>query len=161
MPRLAPVSSMTRRGELLEDGMEYPFDRGGPYRGEPAMARGRLVLGRGLRRRPEAFRSRIEPLLAPALSVAVENHPVVQPERSVLPEFQRNRRDAETCPVRRAGNFADRELGRVDRDGLFQREAAFEGARLLARPGADAAVAGAAAEIGVRFLLGHQGHRAA
>ena len=42
------------------------------------------------------------------------------------------------------------------RDGLFQRETALERAGLLARPGADAAVARAAGEIGVGRRLAHR-----
>ena len=93
----------------------------------------------------------IETHFPPAVALAGEDHAVVQAEGLVLPELDRDRRDAEARPVGRARHVADGIFGRVDRHRLFQREAAFQRARLLARPGADAAVAGAALEIGVRL----------
>src|SRR6185436_8264146 len=99
--------------------------------------------------------------LAPALALAGEDHAVVEAERLVLPELDGDRRDAEARPVGWARDLADGVFRRVERHRLFEREAALERARLLARPGADAAVAGTALEIGVGLGLAHQGDRSA
>src|SRR5215218_2335242 len=97
----------------------------------------------------------------PAVALAGEDDPIVEPERLVLPELDGHRRDAETRPIGRTRHLADGVFGRVHGHGLLQGEAALERARLLARPGADTAVAGAALEIGVRLGVAHLGHRAA
>src|SRR5918997_4470392 len=144
MPRRAPVSSMTRRPWFDCDTRSFP-NGAGRRDGTPALRRGPT--------------SGVEPRLAPALAGSRENEPVVKPERPVLPKLDRDRCDAVAGPVGRAGDLADGVLGGVERDRLLESEAAFERPRLLARPGADAAVARAALEIGVRLRFGHACHR--
>src|SRR5919109_3686258 len=99
--------------------------------------------------------SRIEARLAPWLGrgAAPERDSIVKPERPVVPELHLDRGEPEPRPVGRAGNVANAELCSEPGNGLFQREAALERARLKRGPGADAARAWAAREIGIRFLL--------
>src|SRR3990170_7429552 len=87
--------------------------------------------------------SRIKPLLAPgfARARAAEHHALVQAERAVVPELHLQRGEPEARPVGRAGDVADRVARRYRGNGLLQREAALERARLLRGPGADAAAA--------------------
>ena len=74
----------------------------------------------------------------------------VQPERFVCPEFDLDRADAVASPIRWARHLAEVEPGGLERDRLFQRETAFERARLLAGPGPDAAIAVTAGEIEIK-----------
>ena len=85
----------------------------------------------------------------------------MQAEGFVGPEFDIERLDAIADPVRRTRDLAQAEFRGVDGDGLFKGEAVFHGLALLARPGADAAVAGAAGEIGVGLRQCHFLHLAA
>src|SRR3712207_6686577 len=95
MPRLAPVSSMTRR----------PWFEVGAAKRSPS---GLEEAGRYAARLRKAMRrvlttlSGIEPALAPALAILLEQHAVVQPKRPVLPELHRDRHDPETGPIGRA-----------------------------------------------------------
>jgi hypothetical protein len=84
----------------------------------------------GKRRRSPAVpawgRSGIEPRPRPAPINTREADPVVQTERAVPPEFEVLRHEPEPRPV---GRPRDRPAGKtrgVDRDGLFQGEAAFQ-----------------------------------
>src|SRR5262249_10378904 len=83
--------------------------------------------------------SGIEPSLAPgpACIAAPEQDPLVQTEGPVVPELHFARDDAETRPVGRPGDIAERISGRHDGDGLLERKAALQGARLLRGPRAE------------------------
>src|SRR6185503_10830316 len=107
MPRLAPVSSRVRRGWLMVE-FGISFSR---------------------------IHSHFGPRLAQAC--APEFDAVVQTERAVVPELDRNRHDAIAGPVRRARHRAKCILCRIERDRLLEGEPALQRARLLARPGAD------------------------
>src|SRR5882672_618354 len=78
--------------------------------------------------------------------------PVVQAERSILPELDQQRLYAIARPVRRPRHLADNMLGGDLRHALLQRKAALERPRLVRRPGADLAAAGAGGEIGIGLL---------
>src|SRR3546814_9098994 len=78
----------------------------------------------------------------------------MQAERPVVPEFDRNRLDTETGPVRRPRNVAYGIAGGVFGNGFFQRKTAFERAGLFRGPGADPAAARARRVIGVGFRIG-------
>ena len=71
---------------------------------------------------------------------------------AVLPELDQQRLQPEARPVRRPRHLADDMLGRDFRHALLQREAALQRPRLVGRPGADLAAAGAGGEIGVGLL---------
>ena len=104
MPRLAPVRSMIRRVWL--DGARAS-SISGVRRRDPTSLRARG---------PCAFAQRpllrVEPRPRPAVAGPGENDAVVQPEGPVVPELDRDRRDAEARPVGRAGHLADGEFGR-------------------------------------------------
>src|SRR4051794_2252071 len=134
MPRLAPVSSITRRPWFDCGTRRLPCDGPG---GRPAL------------------KSRVEARRGPAFARAGEDQPVMQAERPILPELDGDRCDTVAGPVGRAGHLADGVLRRVEGDRLLEGEAALERARLLARPGADAAVAGSALEVRVGLRLAH------
>src|SRR3954447_1802681 len=110
---------------------------------------------------PTLRRLRIQPRLLPALAASRELDPVVKPEGPVLPELERDRNNAEAGPVGRARHLADRVLRGIEGYRLFEGEAALERARLLARPGADAAIARTTREIGVSLVVADPGHRPA
>lgn len=78
----------------------------------------------------------------------------MQPERPVVPEFDRGRLQPHAGPVVGTGNIADAEPGGVFGDFLLQRETAFQGPGLFRGPGADPAAARTRAIILVRLLLG-------
>src|SRR3974390_686197 len=126
MPRLAPVSSSVRRGW---------FDC-------------ELVIW--------SFSSWIESRLAPRPTqiVALEFDAVVQAERPLLPELNREWHDAVARPVERPRNVGERVFGGVDRNRLLEGEAAFQRRRLLARPGADLRLLRSAGEIGIGLGVG-------
>ena len=126
MPRLAPVSSSVRRGWLV---LEF---------GISALTDTCRTLGPRLAQRR-----------------AAELDAVVQAERPVVPELDRDRHDAVAGPVRRARHGAERVFRRVERDRLLEGEPAFQRARLLARPGADLRALRAGREIGVGLLRRH------
>src|SRR5438045_5945413 len=107
--------------------------------------------------------SGIEPRLAPGLArpVAPELDAVVQAERTVVPELDRGRDQAEATPVRRAWNAPDEVFCRVDRDRLFEGEPALEWRRLAARPGPDLREPRTGGEIGVRLGFADRLDRAA
>src|SRR5262252_2836156 len=107
--------------------------------------------------------SRIKPHLAPrrAGRVAAELHPVVQPERPVLPELDLHRLQPVAGPVRRPRDGSHYELGGDERDRLLESVAALERRRLLAGPGADLGEARAGGEIGVGLRVGDALDRAA
>ena len=83
----------------------------------------------------------IEPRAPPSRPLAGEENPVVQAKRAIVPELDRDGRDPESGPIWRARHLADQKPGGLRCNRFFEREAAFERARLLARPGTDAAVA--------------------
>src|SRR3954452_18566863 len=72
-----------------------------------------------------------------------------------MPELDFVRHDAVARPVRRARHAGERVFCAVERDGLLEREAALQGPRLLACPGADLRTLWPGGEIGVRLLLRH------
>src|ERR1700754_2593600 len=78
----------------------------------------------------------------------------MQAEGAVVPELETHRRNAPAAPARRTRHIADyiscRDLG----DRLLEREAAFQGLRLLRRPGADLRLLRARREIFVRLGIG-------
>ena len=92
-----------------------------------------------------------------------------QPSPSRVKTTRSCRRNGRSCqnsidtgamrkPVQYGGRGTSpmRVLRGVDGHRLLEREAALERARLLARPGADPAVAGTALEIGVRLRVAHE-----
>src|SRR5918994_4507746 len=144
MPRLAPVSSMTRRG-VLEAAKRVSVRKGsGTYWLAPA-----------------ASMSGIEPRLVPAVAAACEHHPIVEAKRAVAQDLHGDGGDAIAPPIGGARHLADRVLRGVERDCLLEREAALERARLLACPSTDAAVTRTARKIRIRLGLAYLGNRAA
>src|SRR6185437_13166842 len=89
--------------------------------------------------------SRIKPRLVPgcAETVAPEHNTVVQAERALLPELDRDRHDPVAGPIGRTRDFADGIFRRIDGDRLFEGEAALQRRGLLARPGPDLCLLGA------------------
>ena len=65
--------------------------------------------------------------------------PVVQAERAVLPEFDQQRLQPETRPVRRSRHLADDVPGRKLRHPLLESKATLQRLRLIRGPGADLA----------------------
>src|SRR5262245_10997507 len=92
---------------------------------------------------------RIEPRARPGRFQRLprEEQPLVQPEGAILPELEGQRRNAEARPVGWPRHFAEREAGRVFGNRFLESKAAFERARLLRGPGADAAFARTGGEI--------------
>src|SRR5215471_8573714 len=86
---------------------------------------------------------------------------VMQPERPLVPEFDHNGHQSIANPEWRARHRPDGKLGRFEGDRLFEGVAAFERARLPARPSADLGRARAACEIGVGLCRAHACHCAA
>src|SRR6266850_3974310 len=84
---------------------------------------------------------------------------VVQAERAILPEFDQQRLQAETRPVRRPRHSTDDVPGRDRGDALFQGKPALQRARLVRGPGADLAAAIAGREIGVGLSGRNRRHR--
>src|SRR5690606_33380039 len=107
--------------------------------------------------------SRIEARLHPRRrrSGAPELHPIMQPERPVVPEFHLYWHHAEARPIRRAWNIPNRVFGRIERDSLLQRKAALPGPGARACPGSDAAATWAGGEIGVRLLCSYRRNQSA
>ena len=120
MPRLAPVSSSARRGW---------FDCGVTMKSNPktrahakavcaavemeTAARSRVAsVAQGPSNGRESLISRIQPRLAPgcARCLAPELDAVVQPERPVLPELDRQRHEAVAGPVRRPRHGSDARI---------------------------------------------------
>src|SRR5688572_1867581 len=79
----------------------------------------------------------------------------MQAERTVMPELDRFRLDAETGPIRRARNLADCMTGGEHGDRRLELEAPLHRARLLRGPCTDAAVARTRGEIGIRLGIAH------
>ena len=73
------------------------------------------------------------------LSAAIDQ-PVMQTERTVAPELDLQRRDAEARPVRRTRHFRECVFRGVFRDLALEDETAFHRTRLRRGPGADLAV---------------------
>src|SRR5205814_2408384 len=89
---------------------------------------------------------------------AAIDHTVVQAKRPVAPEFDLERREAITRPVRRARHLREREFRRVFRDLALEGETRFYGAGLRRGPSADLTVLRARGEIGVCIRLADACH---
>src|SRR5690606_22090564 len=75
---------------------------------------------------------RIKPcLFLFAVARLSEDHPVMQSERAVVPEFDLGRHDAIPRPVLGARNLADGIFRCIFGDGLLERKAAFQRSRLF------------------------------
>src|SRR5260370_24310392 len=105
----------------------------------------------------------IEPHFGPRLirRRAAEFDAVVQAERTVVPEFELQRRNAPAAPARWARHVADDIFGGDLCDRLFERKAALQGLRLLAGPVADLGLLRPGRAIGVGLCLAHRRHVAA
>ena len=110
----------------------------------------RPLVAPATRARAAAARDRAAGGASAPLAGPSENDPVVQAKLPVLPELDFDRLQAVAAPVGGPGHLAVGELVRVVGDRLLQFGARFERSRLLAGPGADAAFARPAGEIGVR-----------
>src|SRR5437764_2770624 len=121
-----------------------------PRRRSPASSGGRRT-----RQCRKPQRSRIKPLLSPALPRTAIDDTVVQPERPLMPELDRERHDAEARPVRRPRHWPV-PISRIDlRNAPLQLRPALQKTRLIGRPGADLAVSRTGSEIGVRLAISH------
>src|SRR3954452_3751147 len=84
---------------------------------------------------------RIQAAFAPRLALAHEDHPVMQPERPLLPELDPFRPHAIARPVFRPRHALLAGVSVAEfRETRFEHGAAFERARLFRGPGADLAV---------------------
>src|SRR5215471_14357709 len=99
--------------------------------------------------------SRVKPRLVPgrAGGLAAEFDAVVQAERPVVPELDRQREEAIAGPIRRARNRSERVFRGVERDRLLEGVAALERCRLLAGPGTDLRQARPGGEVGVGLVV--------
>src|SRR5690606_25243796 len=86
---------------------------------------------------------------------APEYDPVVQAERTLLPEFDFEGDHSEARPVSGARRLSACELLFEAHDGFFQHLPVGKRAGLLGRPGADPAAPRAGRVIGVRFRRRH------
>src|SRR5690554_5307375 len=77
--------------------------------------------------------SRIEAFCAPGRGggIALENEPVMQTERPVVPELDADRHNTEARPMRRAQHLAQTEFGGINRDLLFKLESCLKRAGLF------------------------------
>ena len=117
----------------------------------------------GDRHLPSRLRSGIEARLHPRLcrSCAPKLHPIMQPERPVVPEFHLYWNHAETRPIRRAWNIPNRVLGRIKRDSLLKSKAALQRPGLRTGPRSNAAATWAGGEIGVGLLWRYRRNQSA
>src|SRR5262245_26066304 len=109
------------------------------------------------------MRSWIEARLEPrrARLAAREGHAIMQPERPILPELDRNWHDAIAAPVGRPRHWADGVLCGYECHRFFEGKAAFQRRRLVARPGADLRAARARRKVGIGLGVAHARGRAA
>src|SRR5690606_5883439 len=91
----------------------------------------------------------VKPAGRPAIAIAPIDQPLMQTERTVLPELDAVRHQQETRPVVRSRHGTDSELRGEFGDALLERETPFKLARLFRRPGADLARPVPGREIGI------------
>src|SRR5258706_631448 len=113
--------------------------------------------------RPPTRRSWVESLSSPRRTgaLAAIDQALVQPKRSVAPEFDLEGSNAEAGPKGRPRDFRERVLRSQFGDALFELPAFLHGPRLRGRPGADLTVLWPACEIGVGLRFADPRHRTA
>ena len=90
----------------------------------------------------------------------MEYHPVVKPERPIMPEFDSAGQNAETGPVRRPGDRPDHMLRGELGHALFQLPTSFQRTGLPGCPGADLTAARPAVVVFIRLRFAHGFDRA-